>query len=501
VTRSAKLGGGLLKTVRETLAQGYQISPDAMAELEEWKGDNSFLERVIKTAVEAKERSGASKIVELKDLVELFPDSFRITRNLVRENLPTTRAPVDHQDWEIDIISSGPSDMSSNIEAGFAELFRSRYEKTLKIFMQRPEARQLAKVSEKGGKGSRWIAGLLMSKREVKSGGGLEVTVDDDVGSGVFLALSEDCKKALAECTVDECVMLEAMSSNGKFLVKKVLEPDIPNKTSSTSKKTVYVAFLSDLHIGSNKFLEGAFDRFLRWLQDFESDEVVRRLKYVVLGGDIVDGVGVFPNQEYELEEVDIVKQYQMVVKKLSLIPKGVRVFVLPGNHDATRQALPQPVIPRKYAGELYDLENVTMLGDPCFFKLNGVSVLSYHGRSLDDVLAVTPGLSYQRPTEPMRKLLKARHLAPIFGSRTPIAPDVEDHLVIDEVPDIFHSGHVHTVGVERYKSTLIINSGTWQGQTGFQANMGINPTPGLVPLVNLSNLEVTLKEFLVAGG
>ena len=75
--------------------------------------------------------------------------------------------------------------------------------------------------------------------------------------------------------------------------------------------------------------------------------------------------------------------------------------------------------------------------------------------------LATTPGLSYEKPQDAMKVLLRARHVAPIFGLRTPIAPEVEDHLVIEEVPDIFHAGHVHTVGVDRYKSTLIINSGT----------------------------------------
>jgi DNA polymerase II small subunit len=99
-----------------------------------------------------------------------------------------------------------------------------------------------------------------------------------------------------------------------------------------------------------------------------------------------------------------------------------------------------------------------------------------------------------------MKVLLRARHLAPIFGLRTPIAPEIEDHLVIDEVPDIFHAGHVHTVGVERYKSTLIINSGTWQAQTGYQANLGISPRPGIVPIVNLATIDIIWKEFLTSS-
>jgi DNA polymerase II small subunit len=217
----------------------------------------------------------------------------------------------------------------------------------------------------------------------------------------------------------------------------------------------------------------------------------------VIIGGDIVDGVGVFPNQEFELVESNIYKQYEMVSKRIASIPDHLRVFAIPGNHDSTRQALPQPMIPKKYADSLYNLKNVTMLGDPSLIRLNGVSILVYHGRSLDDVLATTPGLSYERPADAMKVLLKARHLAPIFGSRTPIAPETEDHLVIEQVPDIFHAGHVHSVGIESYKGTIIINSGTWQAQTGYQANLGIMPRPGLVPIVNLATLESTTREFL----
>ena len=46
------------------------------------------------------------------------------------------------------------------------------------------------------------------------------------------------------------------------------------------------------------------------------------------------------------------------------------------------------------------------------------------------------------------------------------------------------------------YRGTLILNSGTWQDQTKFQANMGIVPTPGKVPIVNLATLDVLTKDF-----
>jgi DNA polymerase II small subunit len=70
--------------------------------------------------------------------------------------------------------------------------------------------------------------------------------------------------------------------------------------------------------------------------------------------------------------------------------------------------------------------------------------------------------------------------------------------MVIDDVPDIFHSGHVHFVGLDMYKGVLIINSGAWQRQTDFQESVGITPTPGMAIIVNLQTMKVFQKDFRV---
>ena len=121
-----------------------------------------------------------------------------------------------------------------------------------------------------------------------------------------------------------------------------------------------------------------------------------------------------------------------------------------------------------------------------------------YLGHSYDDVVRTTPGVSYDKPAAVMRHFLKARHMSPIYGSRTPIAPETEDMMVIDDVPDIFHSGHVHFVGLDMYKGVLIVNSGAWQRQTDFQESVGITPTPGMAIIVNLQTMKVYQKDFRV---
>ena len=500
------------KAVAEALNFGFQIEPDALKllkKLADRRGmtgevSDGSLGGIVRVVIDRKSKSQSNLTISVTDLRGAFPDVFDFTE--VREGARDEKfAGVDVTGkGDVEVVEDSSLDVEPAGVDGFSALFKSRYQKLLKIFMERPEGRQMSKISKiNNGKSTVRVACLVFSKRPMKSGG-IEFSLDDDTGSVTVLALAEEPRKSAAEIALDQCIMIDADVVEGKLMAKRITQPDVPSRVVSTSKKTVYAVFLSDHHNGSNKFLGVAFNRFLEWLGGHvwtsEDEEIVRRLKYVVIGGDVVDGVGVFPNQEYELEELDVLKQYAMVSEKLSMIPRHLQMFLIPGNHDATRQALPQPTIPRKYAESLYALPNVRMLGDPCVFKLHGVSILVYHGRSLDDVLATTPGLSYERPHEAMKVLLRARHLAPIFGLRTPVAPGVEDHLVITEPPDIFHAGHVHTVGEERYKSTLILNSGTWQAQTGYQANLGINPRPGFVPLVNLATLDVVWKEFLTTS-
>ena len=189
-------------------------------------------------------------------------------------------------------------------------------------------------------------------------------------------------------------------------------------------------------------------------------------------------------------------RQMNHVVDLLAKIPQHIKVFIIPGNHDAGRRALPQPSLPRKHSDKLYSFENFIMLGNPSLVELDGVKILMYHGQGLDDIIATTPGLSYSKPAEAMKILLKARHLSPIYGERTPIGPELEDMMVITEVPDILHSGHVHSIDVQNYRGTLIVNSGAWQAQTKYQQTMGIVPTPGIAIVVNLANLQPFQMNF-----
>jgi DNA polymerase II small subunit len=290
-------------------------------------------------------------------------------------------------------------------------------------------------------------------------------------------------------------------SRSGQLYVNQLMLPDIPDRRASGTGHRAYAALLSDLHVGSKMFLADDFRRFIQWINGKLGDlDIVNRIKYVVVAGDLVDGVGVYPAQELQLAERNPKNQYEEAAKLLEQVPKHVQIVISPGNHDAVRQALPQPAVGPDMAGSLYRMENVRWVGDPAYVRLHGVTFLIYHGKSLDDVIATTPDLAYSRPTDAMKLLLRSRHLAPTYGKRTALSPELRDLMVVDPVPDVFHSGHVHAFGEMNYRGTLLVNSGTWQAQTSFQANMGLEPTPSIIPVVDLSDFNVVRRNFGAAG-
>jgi DNA polymerase II small subunit len=185
-----------------------------------------------------------------------------------------------------------------------------------------------------------------------------------------------------------------------------------------------------------------------------------------------------------------------MASRFIEEIPDYIEVIVIPGNHDASRKALPQPAIPRNYAEPLHEARKVYSLGNPCTVSLHDVELLICHGRSLDDIASIALGVSFNTPGEAMKLLLQSRHLAPVYGGKTSLAPERRDFMVIEKPPDILHCGHVHVLGYQMYRGTLLVNSGAWQEQTKYQAEMGLVPTPGIIPLVNLQTLEVTPISF-----
>ena len=129
----------------------------------------------------------------------------------------------------------------------------------------------------------------------------------------------------------------------------------------------------------------------------------------MVIAGDNVDGIGIYPNQIEELEIKDIYEQYEKFSEYMKEIPEYIETFICPGQHDAVRRADPQPAIPEEYVKDLYSLENMHFIGSPSWVELEGLKSLIYHGASHHDMYAATKHLDPKQPELGMVELLKRR--------------------------------------------------------------------------------------------
>ncbi len=390
----------------------------------------------------------------------------------------------------------------------FVQYFHSRYRKIKQIFSHRTDLgplvpiRQLAHMTT----GAVSIIGMVSSKQFSSNGGGIMILEDPTMETPVSCILPKSRPELVEQALriMDDSVICVKgfLLDTFKISVDEIILPEIPRiRKLNRSEVPVHAAFLSDIHIGSKGFIEKAFDNFIKFLNGEFGNSKMRKIglqtKFVLFAGDVVDGVGVYPNHEAELSIDNIREQYNEFARFLERIPEDVQIVVIPGNHDQVRPAEPQPIISPSYAPELHGMKNVIMLPNPSQVKMAGVETLLYHCTSLPDILNHIPGLKIEKPVEVMKKMLQARHLAPVWDSRTPIAPEPEDSLVIEKVPDLFHGGHVHINDLGFYNGVTILNSGTMQSQTSYQKALNIQPTPGEVIVINLKTFQPNLIRLL----
>lgn len=388
---------------------------------------------------------------------------------------------------------------------GFTHHFRDRFRKLAAAFSARQDARDATTISTAlrapQNQRVKFLA-MIVEKRERQEKIFLELEDLEDTATALASAEERGAFTVAQRVPLDQVVCVEGVRAKGDLIVaKQIVLPDIPDHKPHLADEEVWAVLMSDLHFGSKKFLGEQLSRVFDWLNlkvgDKNQREIAERTKYVVICGDIVDGIGIYPRQEQELAIVDLYEQYKEAARYIERIPDHIETIILPGNHDAVRQALPQPPIPKNFGEPLYEARNLISVGNPAEVTLHGVRLLLHHGRSLDDIIASVPSMDFTQPEKAMRLQLQCRHLVSEYGKRTPIAPERVDHLVIETVPDIFQSGHVHIMKFENYRGTQIINSGTWQAQTDYQRRGGVVPTPGILTVVNLQNLQVRPIDFM----
>ena len=404
----------------------------------------------------------------------------------------------------IKVFEEEPAQRASDAE-GFLSYFQSRFDRLEAILKRRIDVKDAISIEQAlklPVKTKLKTMGIVVEKRTRANK--LFIELEDRKSSISVMATDEEKVRHGLEIQEDQVIAVDAVKyTDDLLIVNDWIWPDVPSNQPRRSPEPLYAVLLADIHVGSKFFRADLFDKFISWINlelgPPQSRDAAARVKYLVIAGDLVDGVGIYPEQLNELSITAIHEQYRTAADLLRQLPDYIEIIIIPGNHDATRHSMPQPPIPREYAEPLYDNPHVNMLPTPCRLNLNGVELLAEHGKGLDDVLNSTPGYEFKHPIKAMELLLRCRHFAPRYGQTTPIAPEKTDRLVISSIPDVLLMGHIHINETKRYKGVTLVSAGSWQDQTPFQKRVQLDPTTGVATLFDLQThqpLDLDFKRF-----
>ena len=477
---------------------GYQLSPDAYAYLNGLPAETS--DNIVLKAVLKADSSPPPLFVLDKGFLLALVETPR------PELLPQKNRPLPARDEGValKVLEEEPAQPASDAE-GFLQYFQSRYDRLEAILKRRVDVKDAIPIEQAlklPVKTKLKTTGIVAEKRT--RGNKLFIELEDRRSSISVMASDAETIRNGLELQEDQVIAVDAVKYTDDLLIANDwIWPDVPINTPRRSAEPLCAALLADVHIGSKYFRADLFDKFIDWMNlelgPVQSRDAAARVKYVIIAGDVVDGVGIYPEQLDELSISNIREQYRATAELLKQLPDYVEIVITPGNHDATRHSMPQPPVPKEYAKELYDDPRVKMLSSPCRLNLNGVEILVEHGKGMDDILSNTPGYEFHHPIKAMELLFRCRHLAPRYGQSTPIAPERTDRLVIGSIPDAFLMGHIHINETKRYKGVTLISAGSWQDQTPFQKRMQIEPTTGVATIFDLQThqtLDLDFKRF-----
>jgi len=479
--------------VKKIVDAGYILSNDGLEHLKtlNFKDAEEIVERVIS---KLKQSSELQFIIDY-ELIHKICEEKKRTDEFFSPKIQWKPIAKDYE-ADVKILDRREPEPDGRVE-GFIDYFRDRFKKIERLLRERIDVKDATSINqalEAPVKSQLKIIGMVTRKTVKDANLFLEL---EDLSNSITILASD--QETLKNCNIiiqDQVVCASIIKvSKDLFILKDIILPDTPIKTVKKSDTPFCAVFLSDLHVGSLLFTDKLFEKFLNLINGeigpISLRRISSRVKYVVINGDVVDGIGVYPEQEKELEITDVYQQYEKTALLLSKLPDYLKIIITPGNHDAVRKAVPQPPIFKEYAEPLYLDDRILMLGNPSRFSLNEVEVLCYHGKSLDDILSQTPGLDFRNPAKGAELLLRSRHLAPIYGATTPLAPEKEDKMVISSIPDLFVTGHIHVFDSRRYKGVTILSAAPWQNQTSYQKRMGLKPTPGIVSIYDLNNSQL----------
>lgn len=196
-------------------------------------------------------------------------------------------------------------------------------------------------------------------------------------------------------------------------------------------------AAVADVHIGNTEHFEDEFCKFLEILNEEE-------IKTLFIAGDLIDGIKVYPGQEFEIAIVRIEDQIKKAKEELSIY-KG-NIYYLAGNHEYRVHQLTGIDV-----GKILESETIHYLGSHrARIHLDNFAVEVWHGAG-----GRAYALSYK-----LQKMIDN------------IPPGTEPRVIL--------AGHLHILmHLPLYRYIDAFHCGCFEGETAYTKRLGLQTTIG----------------------
>ena len=144
----------------------------------------------------------------------------------------------------------------------------------------------------------------------------------------------------------------------------------------------------------------------------------------------------------------------------------------------------------------MYTLSNVQNHGNPLYLTINGMKFLVFHGQGSDKIFQSLFKIKEQNPVMGFAQLLEYRHLSPEYGSFASTAPYSKDYLVINEIPDVLVTGHLHMANYGIHKGVRIVSCGSFKQPSSNQSETKKDSSVGVFPVIDTITGEITLFDL-----
>src|SRR5437879_10635624 len=293
------------RAVGTILEAGFQMESEAFKTLVEKGREASlkpFVDEVLKMASLAQPRP----LFISADLVLKAAEQLDLAAGLtvpVEEGLGHGRRC--DEDWEsrLEVVFDPTGKLgTTGALDDFLRYFRSRFEKMSALFRQRIDTRSAGTISDAlagGTNGRGRFVCMVVEKREKANRIFLTVDDYDDEATVLVGDSNPSVWQTARRISRDQVLFLETRKSSGKLLVaENIVLPEIPDHKPGLASEEVYSVLITDVHGGRMVRMEAAFGRVLRCWTGGVGGQEQRHIagpgKYVLIGGDLVDGIGVY---------------------------------------------------------------------------------------------------------------------------------------------------------------------------------------------------------------